>query len=643
MPKTRRLLSNIRQSPFPVAQARQSGSTEPQPGHRNTGNWSSADDEVLVAARAAGLNWQSTAARHFPNKTANACRKRHERLVERRNHEDWTPKRLDTLAVEYMELRKEIWAPLAVKIGERWNVVEAKCMEKGLRNLQSIARMARKTSAPSEDIPAPNKEEHEGDSGIGCSDAELEPVDVPTAAGPSTRISTPVHVPQPVFGLTLNQQKALQHILPRPPPLPLYQPPPTAPARAMPNAGSAGTSTMEQTRGHFGHSHHGHHHHHDTTYLTSTDKNDAGVRITRVGLFVNLGMAIAKGIGGYVFNSKALSADAIHSLTDLISDFTTLATVSYSLRSPTTRFPTGYGKIESLGALGVSGILLSGGIMIGLQAVMALTQQFFPDIAHILSHIGIFGHGHSHSHSHGVEGMGVNINAAWLAAGSIIIKEWLYRATMKIATEKRSSVLASNAYHHRVDSLTAVVALATITASHFLTNATWLDPVGGLIISGMIVQAGYGNTKAALLELADVSIEDDMKHNIESAASQALGDLKLPTESAPQVQGIKSGQNYLIEVAVTVPSTWTLEQMTEAENGIREKVSSAAQGIKRVSIRFTSSDNTADAFANEFVASNDQKHAHEHEHEHEHSHDDGHSHSHESAQEASKAGLNKRK
>jgi divalent metal cation (Fe/Co/Zn/Cd) transporter len=298
-----------------------------------------------------------------------------------------------------------------------------------------------------------------------------------------------------------------------------------------------------------------------------------------------------------------------------------------------------------LGALGVSGILLSGGIMIGLQAVMALAQQFFPDIAHILSHIGIFGHGHSHSHSHGVEGMGVNINAAWLAAGSIVIKEWLYRATMKIATEKRSSVLASNAYHHRVDSLTAVVALATICASHFLTNAAWLDPVGGLIISGMIVQAGYGNTKAALLELADVTIEDEMKHKIESAASQALGDLKLPTESAPQVQGIKSGQNFLIEIAVTVPPTWTLEQMTEAENTIREKVSSATQGIKRVSIRFTSSENTADAFANEFVASTTptQGHEHEHEHEHEHSHDDGHSHNHEPVQDGSKAGLNKRK
>lgn len=333
----------------------------------------------------------------------------------------------------------------------------------------------------------------------------------------------------------------------------------------------------------------------------------------------------------------SLTADAIHSLTDLISDFTTLATVSYSLRPPTQRFPTGYGKIESLGALGVSGILLSGGVMIGLQAIMALTQQFFPDIAHILSHIGIFGHGHSHSH--GVEDLGPNINAAWLAAGSIIIKEWLYRATMKIAEEKRSSVLASNAYHHRVDSLTAVVALATITASHFLNNAAWLDPVGGLIISGMIVQAGYGNTKAALLELADVTIDDEMREQIETAASSALAETQGPVTSTPQVQGIKSGQNYLIEIAISVPSSWTLEQLSEAENKVREKVATAAQGIKRVSVRFTSSENAADAFKNEFV-SGEAKHDHEH---HDHEHDHGHSHSHEHASETSKEGLSKRK
>src|ERR1700743_3652902 len=97
----------------------------------------------------------------------------------------------------------------------------------------------------------------------------------------------------------------------------------------------------------------------------------------------------------------SLTADALHALTDLVSDIMTLATISYSLRPATTRFPTGYGKIESLGALGVSGLLFSGGLMIGLQALMALSQQFFPEFAHILSHIGIFEHLHSHSHSQG--------------------------------------------------------------------------------------------------------------------------------------------------------------------------------------------------------------------------------------------------
>lgn len=104
------------------------------------------------------------------------------------------------------------------------------------------------------------------------------------------------------------------------------------------------------------HGGHAHHHHHDNTYLTSTNKKDAGVRITRIGLYVNLMMAISKGLGGYLLNSQALVADSFHSLTDLVSDFLTLATVAWSLKPPTTKFPGGYGKIESLGSLGVSSL-----------------------------------------------------------------------------------------------------------------------------------------------------------------------------------------------------------------------------------------------------------------------------------------------
>lgn len=186
-----------------------------------------------------------------------------------------------------------------------------------------------------------------------------------------------------------------------------------------------------QKREHAGHSHghgHGHSHGHDNTYLTSSNRNDAGVRITRIGLFVNLGMAIGKGVGGYVFHSQALIADGFHALTDLVSDFMTLATISWSLRPPTDRFPTGYGKIESLGALGVSGLLLFGGIGMGLNGIDTLYTQLFSDHAHDAhehSH-GLFELlGHNHSHGNVLP----DLNAAWLAGGSIVVKEWLYRAS----------------------------------------------------------------------------------------------------------------------------------------------------------------------------------------------------------------------
>lgn len=116
-------------------------------------------------------------------------------------------------------------------------------------------------------------------------------------------------------------------------------------------------------------------------------------------------------------------------MTDLVSDILTLATVSWSLKLPSERFPSGYGKVESLGSLGVSGILLGGGFMMGWAALIALAQQFFPEAAEVAAHWGLLPH--SHGHHHGVDDLGPNINAAWLAAGSIVIKEWLYRASMQ--------------------------------------------------------------------------------------------------------------------------------------------------------------------------------------------------------------------
>ncbi|KAI9838550.1 MAG: hypothetical protein M1819_004859 [Sarea resinae] len=131
--------------------------------------WSPMEDEILMRARAQGLNWAPIQHTHFPSKTPNACRKRHERLMERRNAEDWDSIKLDTMAKEYMILRKEMWSILGNKVGEKWQIVESKCLEKGLKNLQSAARNAlrkeRLMSGTSTD-----------DSGIAdTDDTEIEP------------------------------------------------------------------------------------------------------------------------------------------------------------------------------------------------------------------------------------------------------------------------------------------------------------------------------------------------------------------------------------------------------------------------------------------------------------------------------------
>ncbi|KAL8699597.1 MAG: hypothetical protein Q9224_001343 [Gallowayella concinna] len=372
-------------------------------------------------------------------------------------------------------------------------------------------------------------------------------------------------------------------------------------------------TSLNHNRLHAGHSHGQHHHQHDNTYLTSKNKKDAGVRITRIGLYVNLLMAICKGTGGYVFNSQALIADAFHAMTDLISDFMTLGTVAWSLKPPTPRFPTGYGKIESLGSLGVSGLLLTGGILMGLNACSVLYTQLFVDAAHAAhehSHEGIFGH----SHSHGAADMGPNINAAWVAAASIGVKEYLYRATMKVAKERKSSVLASNAVHHRIDSLTSIVALAAIGGSHFFTGTTWLDPVGGLIVSFMVVRAGWANTGQALLELADVGIDAEIKSSVQKAANKELDPATsnakladLPIRSmghveVRDVQGVKAGQNYLIEIELAVPESWTIQQARAIEDAIRSRVGSTVRGVRRVKVRVVPKESQGQDFSDEFIA-----------------------------------------
>ena len=97
--------------------------------------WSHDDDELLMRSRAQNMNWGPIAATHFPSKTPNACRKRHERLMEKRNAENWDGVKLEELARAYVDSREMMWKILADKVGEKWQHVEIKVRPSSILSL----------------------------------------------------------------------------------------------------------------------------------------------------------------------------------------------------------------------------------------------------------------------------------------------------------------------------------------------------------------------------------------------------------------------------------------------------------------------------------------------------------------------------
>lgn len=201
---------------------------------------------------------------------------------------------------------------------------------------------------------------------------------------------------------------------------------------------------------------------------------------------------------------------------------------------------------------------------------------------------------------------------------------------MKVARERKSSVLASNAVHHRVDSLTGIVTLMVVLGANMFHNAAWLDPVGGLLISLLVIKAGAENTVSALYELADRSIDDEVKGSVRKHVHRSL-----ETQGARHdvevrdVAGVKSGQNYLVDIELAVPGDWTVEQVREVEEAVRTHVGAKVRGVRRVRVRFVPKDAPVAPKFDEYIPGNvSPRESPEPEDDHDHDHDHGHDHDH---------------
>lgn len=371
--------------------------------------------------------------------------------------------------------------------------------------------------------------------------------------------------------------------------------------------------TMSQIMDHGYHSHsHGNSaHSHSHSHISSQEAvklydpkklANKGVRITWIGFCVNFVMAVAKLIGGVVFHSQSLVADSVHSFSDLISDVLTLSTVKYTTKKPNESYPLGYGKVETFGSLMVSAILLYAGLEIGFGSLFSIIGPYLSTATAKVMHALPF-----HDHSAGLDDLGssavadslqtADINAAWLALGSIIAKEWLFRATKKVGEEMNSKVLIANAWHHRVDSMTSVVAMVTISAGYFL-NIYWMDSVGGLIVALLVTRVGISGFFQSFKELIDKAMpRDDRRYmDIEDAINVHLMNMDRNI-LIKQLDVMPSGTNMNVVLKLGVSefnnkyeNQLTLNKMGSIAEVLRGTIIKDFHNVKNMSVQFISND-----------------------------------------------------
>ena len=228
-------------------------------------------------------------------------------------------------------------------------------------------------------------------------------------------------------------------------------------------------------------------------------------RITVFGTIVNTLLLAFKFLAGILGGSAAMLADAVHSLSDFLTDIVVLVFVKISNRPADRKHSYGYGKYETLATLCIGLALLAVGIGIAVDGVEKIIQVWNGET---LAQPGWI--------------------AFWAAIASIVLKELTYWLTIRVAKQVDSEALRANAWHHRSDALSSIGTGLGIGGAILLGQKwTILDPIAALVVSVFIVLTALRLTYGALGEFLEQSVPEENENEIRAivAADKELSEL----------------------------------------------------------------------------------------------------------------------
>lgn len=268
---------------------------------------------------------------------------------------------------------------------------------------------------------------------------------------------------------------------------------------------------------------------------------DEALRVTVIGVILNLILSVAKVAVGITSHSSALIADAGHSLSDLFSDFVTLYTVQIARLPPDDDHPYGHGKFEAIGSLFLALMLLATGVSVGVMSNKNLIQIL----------------GTKNNPALAIPVALPESPALFMAAISIFSKEWLFRITRVVGQRLNSQVVMANAWHHRSDAYSSVLALISIGLAMTVPGMLAADSFAGILVAGMICMTGGEIMGESIKQLSDT--------NNEELVSQVS---KIVTQS-PHVQRVdhvrarQVGSQALVDVRLTVAENVPTDRVEE--------------------------------------------------------------------------------
>jgi len=281
-------------------------------------------------------------------------------------------------------------------------------------------------------------------------------------------------------------------------------------------------------------------------------------RVTLWGIAVNVFLSVLKFAVGMMGGSQAIVADAIHSLSDTTTDVAVLLGVRYWTAPADDKHPYGHWRIETIITMAIGILLAAVAVGISMRAIGTIQtrHQVSP---HWIALVG--------------------------AGASVVLKELLYRWTVRVGQQARSSAVIANAWHHRTDALSTIPAGVAVILARIGPEWAFIDRIGAIIVSGFVLHTAWGIVRRAMSDLLDRGVTPAARARIEEIARSVQG-----VESVHKIRTRNMGPGTYLDLHVLVNGDLTVREGHDIATDVKHTLLNDGPEILDVVVHLEPSD-----------------------------------------------------